>query len=86
MKTQRTDGKKRVALTLTAKNWDEIQRLGKEAGMPQNWVSVEIDRFLPALIAVIELAKKDAEEKRQMNQMEAIARYGQILSQAMKEK
>jgi hypothetical protein len=83
---KRTDGKKRVALTVNASNWENLMRLGKEAGMRNDWVSTEIDRFIPALIAVIDLAKKDAEEKRKMNELEAMARYGQILSQAMKDK
>lgn len=83
---KRTDGKKRVALTVTAANWENLMRLGKEAGMRNDWVSTEIDRFIPALLSVIELAKKDAEEKRKMNELEALARYGHILSQAMKDK
>ena len=80
------EGKIRVVLTLTAEPWKDLSARVKKAGMPRNWLSNEIDKFVPALLAVIDLAEKDANEKRQMTDFEAMARYGEVMSHLMKKK
>lgn len=80
------EGKKRVAITVTTKTWEELQAIAKRAGMPSNWLSHEIDRFLPGLVAVVKQAEKDALERMDMTDKQAMARYMEIMQKSIIEK
>jgi len=79
-------GKKRVAITVTAKTWEMLQAKAKKAGFPNGWLSSAIDGFIPGLLAVIEQAEKDAENRREMTELEAMARYGQLMAKELDKK
>jgi len=79
-------GKKRVLITVTAEPWERLQAKAKSAGLPQNWLSTEIDRFVPGLLAVVEQAEKDALDRREMTEAEAMARYAELMTQQMMKK
>lgn len=79
-------GRKRVSITVTIKVWDELMALAKEAGFPQNWLSLELDAFLPALLAGVHQAKADAENKIEMTEEQAVERYLSIINEEMKKK
>lgn len=78
------EGSKRVALTVNAKNWENLQALGKKAGFNQNWLSVEVDKFAHGLLAVAMQAVKDAEERKEMSEEEALKRYENLMREVMK--
>jgi len=79
-------GKKRVLITVTAEPWERLQAKAKKAGLPQNWLSTEIDRFIPGLLAVVEQAEQDALDRREMTEAEAMARYAELMTKQMMKK
>ena len=79
-------GKKRVLITVTAEPWERLQAKAKSAGLPQNWLSSEIDRFIPGLLAVVEQAEQDALDRREMTEAEAMARYAELMMKQMDKK
>lgn len=75
--------RKRYQMTLTQETVEELQALLKQAGLPPSWLSREIDRMLPSLLAVVKQAMKDADERVQMTGAQAAARYAAIMSSSM---
>jgi len=74
---------KRYQFTLTQETVEELQDLLKKAGLPPSWLSREIDRMLPGLLAVVKQAMKDAEDRLKMTESQAAARYAAIMSTVM---
>jgi hypothetical protein len=79
-------GKKRVMITVDEEPWERLRAHAKKAGLPLNWLSNEINAFIPGLLAVVELAEQDARDQREMSEMEAMARYGELMAKVMKVK
>lgn len=73
-------------ITVTAEPWERLQALAKEAGMPVSWLSSAIDGFVPGLLAVVEQAREDAKNRRQMTEAEGMARYLELLMKGSSEK
>ena len=73
-------------ITVTAEPWEQLQKQAKEAGMPYNWLSSAIDGFIPGLLAVVEQAKEDAKNRREMTEAEAMARYAELLMKGFSKK
>lgn len=71
---------KRYQVTLTKETVEELQGLLKKAGLPPSWLSHEIDRMLPGLLAVVKQAMKDSEDRLKMTESQAAARYAAIMS------
>lgn len=86
MTNKTAPGRKRVAITVHAETWEKLRAKAKEAGLPHNWLSTAIDGFLPGLLVVVEQAEKDALERREMTELEAMARYGQLMAKEMEKK
>lgn len=80
------EGKKRVALSVDSQIWEEIQSYRKKAGMPQNWLSTAINEFLPGLLAVVKQAEKDAVERKNMTEEEAMKRYEDLMRKELQKK
>ena len=78
-------GKKRVQVTVDAKAFDELRRLGKAAGFQDGWLSVEFDRFVRSLHSVAIQAVQDAESKQEMTDAQARERYERLMRQKLED-
>jgi hypothetical protein len=83
MKTRKI---KKAGITVDAEKWDALQDLGRELGQPKNWLSVEIGNLVDMLLVVAVQARKDAEEKKQMTEKEAKARYEMLARKVLEGK
>lgn len=79
MKGQPAKGMKRVYLTVSEEPYKRLQSLVRALGWKKNWLSREVDKVVQGLLIVAEQAIKDAEEQREMTELEAKKRYEDLM-------
>ena len=77
---------KRIAITLNAEKYEALRKIIKELDWPDRWFSLQVDLLLDGLLQVAELARKDAEEQKEMTEAEAKKRYEDVMRKVMEPK
>lgn len=66
-------------VTVKAEPYDRLRELTRLLGWKDSWLGPELDKMIEGVLIVAEQAKKDAEDKLQLNEEQAKKRYEDLM-------